>query len=69
MATICRRCRAPITGELSTLRPVSGPLFRRHREIQICSDCSDAFNNWLRAAELHEALNVGATLDREPFHA
>lgn len=66
--SICRRCRSPITSEPSVIRPVAGPLFRRLREVELCGDCSDRFVDWLRQAELHEALNGGATLEREPFH-
>jgi hypothetical protein len=56
MPTVCNRCRGPIVSEPSTIRPVSGPLARRHREIDLCVDCSDRFEDWLRHGELAEAL-------------
>jgi hypothetical protein len=60
LASICVRCRAPATTELSSLRATSGPLSRRHRdEIELCVDCGDDFTRWLRTRELFEALNVG----------
>jgi hypothetical protein len=47
-------------GESSTVRAMSGPLFRRRPgEIELCQDCGDDFSRWLRAVELFEALSIG----------
>ena len=57
----CDRCGSPITGGHSIIEVKAGNLTRLHSDpIDLCSECCERFNEWLKGGHEHGHNGAGA---------